>query len=80
VRSLIEIARIFSLVGTLTNLKRCTLQIDNLDKLIFLNKNWPNDPRVGSYLPCNLIELIEVDASLEEEYEGKFELDELVDM
>jgi hypothetical protein len=35
---------------------------------------------VGSYLPCNLIELIEVDASLEEEYEGKFELDELVDM
>ncbi len=71
--SQIEIARIFSLVEILTNWKRCRLSTDNLDKLICINKNWPNNTRVGSYLPCNLIELIEVDASLKERYEGKFE-------
>jgi len=35
----IEIEKVFSLVGILTNLKRCKLKIDNLDKLIFINKN-----------------------------------------
>jgi hypothetical protein len=38
----IKIKRIFSLVGILTSLKRCRLQLENLDKLIFVNKNWPN--------------------------------------
>jgi len=38
--------RIFSLARIFTNLKRC-LQIKFFKKLIFLNKNWPNDPRVG---------------------------------
>jgi hypothetical protein len=36
--SQIEIERIFSLVGILTNLKRCHLQLENLEKNIFLNK------------------------------------------
>jgi hypothetical protein len=26
------------------------LQIDNMKRLIFVNKNWPNGPRVGSML------------------------------
>ncbi len=39
VGSHIEIERIFSLVGIFTNLKRCRLQSDNLDKNIFVNKN-----------------------------------------
>ncbi len=55
------------------NLKRCRLHIDNLNKLIFISKNWPNDPRLSCSLPFNLIELIEVDVSLEEEYKGDFE-------
>jgi hypothetical protein len=31
-------------------------------------------------LPFNLIELIEVDVSLEEEYKGEFEWNKIVDM
>jgi len=34
----IEIERIFSLVGILTNFMRCHLQTKNLEKLIFVNK------------------------------------------
>ncbi len=56
------------------------MHIDNLDKLIFISKNWSNDPRLSCSLFFNLIELIEVDVSLEEEYEGEFEQDKLVDM
>jgi len=37
VGSQIDIKRIFSLVGILTNLRR----------LIFVSKNWPNVPRMG---------------------------------
>ncbi len=63
----------FTLVGMLTNLRR----------LIFVSKNWPNDPRVGFFLLSNLIELIDAYASLEEEFkkhEDELELDEFVDM
>jgi hypothetical protein len=35
----IELEKIFSLVEILTSLKRCRLQLENLDKLIFINKN-----------------------------------------
>jgi len=38
VGSQIEPERIFSLVGILTNLRRCHLQIDNFKKLIFVEK------------------------------------------
>jgi len=47
VGSQIAIEKIFYLVGMLTNLKRCHLQSNNLDKLIFVSKNWANDPRVS---------------------------------
>jgi hypothetical protein len=40
----IEIERIFSLARILTGFKRCRLQLENFDKLIFVSKNWPNDP------------------------------------
>jgi hypothetical protein len=39
VGSQIEIERIFSLARILTNHKRCRLQIENLEKLIFVHKN-----------------------------------------
>jgi hypothetical protein len=46
--SQIETKIFLSLARILTNLKRCHLQSDNLDKIIFVNKNWPSDPRVGT--------------------------------
>jgi hypothetical protein len=35
----IETKRIFSLVGILTNIRKCCLETENLEKLIFVNKN-----------------------------------------
>ncbi len=43
----IEMERIFSLVRILTSRKRSHLQSKNLNILFFVNKNWPNDPRIG---------------------------------
>ncbi len=59
--SQITIEKIFYLVGILTNLKRCHLSSNNLDKLLFVNKNWPNDPRVSCSSHINLIMLVEFD-------------------
>jgi hypothetical protein len=79
----IEIERIFSLVGIFTNLKRCHLQTKNLEKLIFFNKNWLNDFRIGCKSPSNLVEFLEKDVDLKEEleeFEGEFEKDKVVEM
>ncbi len=79
----IETKRIFSLVGILINLRRYRIQLENLEKLIFVNKNWPNDYRVGCKSPSNLLELSGIDANLEEEleqFEGAFEKDEIVNL
>jgi len=35
------------MVGIITSLKHCQLGIENLDKLVLIMKNWPNDPRFG---------------------------------
>jgi hypothetical protein len=37
--SQMEIEEFFSLVGIFTNLKRCKLQLDNLEKLVLMSKN-----------------------------------------
>jgi hypothetical protein len=81
--SQIEIKRIFSLARILTNLRRCHLQIENLKKLIFVNKNWPNDFRIGCKFPSNLVEFLEKDVYFKEElekFEGEFERDEVVEV
>lgn len=70
-------------MGILTNLKRCHIQSENLENLIFVNKNWPNDPINGCKLPSNLVELIETILGFEKElewFEGSFEQDEIVDI
>jgi hypothetical protein len=67
VGSQIETEKKYSLVEIITNLKRCCLQSNNLNKIIFISKNWPNDPKVGCSSPSSLIELIEADLALEEE-------------
>jgi hypothetical protein len=51
--------------------------IKNLNKLIFVNKNQPNDPIIGCKSPYNLVDLFETDLNLEEEFEGAFERDEI---
>ncbi len=83
VSSQIETKHIFSLVGIVTNLRRCHLQSKNLEKLIFVNQNWPNDPRLRCKTPSNFVEFIEKDKIIEEEleeFEGGFEREEIVDM
>jgi len=42
--------------------------------LIFVNKNWPNDPRIGYKSPSSLVDLIETHVDLEEELEDLKEL------
>jgi len=60
VGSQIETKRIFSLTWIFINIKTCIFQLDNLDTLIFLNKNWPNDHRIG----CKPMKLIEINFSV----------------
>jgi hypothetical protein len=59
VRSQIETKRIFSLACILTNLRKYHLQLENLNFLIFVNKNWLSDLRDGCKLPSNLVDLIQ---------------------
>jgi hypothetical protein len=56
--------RIFFLGGILINLKRCRFQIENLEKLIFVNKNWPNDPKIRCKFSSNLLKFLEKDINL----------------
>jgi hypothetical protein len=39
-----------NIVGIFTSLRRCQLEVENLDSLVVIYNNWPNDARVG----CNL--------------------------
>ncbi len=82
VGSQIEIKNIFSLTEILTNLKRCHLQLDNLEKWIFMNKNWLNDARMGCKALNNLVMLIAFKLDLEQElneFESSFEQHEWIE-
>ncbi len=67
VRSQIGTKRIFSLTKILTNLKKCCLQSKHLEKLIFVKKNWPNDPKIDCKSPSSLVDLIQTNVDLQEE-------------
>jgi hypothetical protein len=59
------------------------LQSENLDKLIFVSKNWPNDPKIGCKSPSTLANFIENDLNLEEEFEEfdkTFERDKVMEL
>ncbi len=61
-------------------MRRCRLQSENLEKLIFVGKNWLNDARVGCKSLGDLVKFIEMDAQLEKmlhEFEGEFEQEEI---
>ncbi len=48
-----------------------------------MNKNQPNDCKVGCKSPLNLLKFIGIDVDLEKElqqFEGAFEKDEIVDL
>jgi hypothetical protein len=47
VGSHIEIECIFSVVGVITTFQCYKLGINNLDYLILVIKNWPNDAHIG---------------------------------
>jgi hypothetical protein len=73
----------FYLARSLTILKRCHLQSKNLEKLIFVSQNWPNDPWLGCKTPSNFVEFIKKDKIIGEEleeFEGEFEREEIVNM
>lgn len=43
----VETERIFSVVGLITAARRRHIGPDNLNKLVLIRENWPEDPRVG---------------------------------
>ncbi len=53
----------------LTNMSRCKLQCDNLEKLILVKQNWPNDSRLKYNSRINSIKLIET-LTLKEKLKG----------
>jgi len=69
VESQIEIERIFLRLEFLLILGDVVLQIENLEKLIFVNKNWPCDPKTGCKSLSDLLEFLERDMDIEEELE-----------
>jgi hypothetical protein len=59
------------------------LLFKRLESLIFVNKIWPNDLKIGCKSSFNVIKLLERDIGLEEElekFEVEFERDEVVEM
>jgi hypothetical protein len=60
----IEIEKKNSLVGIATNLKRCCLQSNNLEKLILVGKNWSNDIKVSCKTFSIFVKLIDFDLDL----------------
>jgi hypothetical protein len=70
--SQIQIERIFSIVGIMIPFFRFQLQIENLDKLIFINKNWPHDPCVGCTKFFDFAFVCEVESYLIKELDAEF--------
>jgi len=70
VGSQIEIEKMFNLIGVLTALKRCHLQVQNLDQIITIINNWLDDPCQNCTPNANLKIYLKVEIILvEEEYE-----------
>ncbi len=68
----IETKHIFPLVDILTNLHQCKLQIDKLERLIFVNKKWPNNLRLGCNNPKDMEEVVELEIKLACKLEEEF--------
>ncbi len=69
--SQIKIKWIFIVVGIITNLKKSKLGIENLNSLIFIIKNWPNDAYVGCdgpWKPKVMVKFLKMDSVRIEKY------------
>jgi hypothetical protein len=77
--SQIEIEKIFSLIHIQINLKNCHLKLENLENLISVNKNWPNDVRIGCKAFSSLLELTNCEIDLKElnEFQSSFKQEQL---
>ncbi len=65
--SQIETKCVFNLVGVLTTLKHYHLQVENMDRIIMVVKNWPNDPCHNCKPNANLKEYLKDEDSLAKE-------------
>jgi hypothetical protein len=52
------------LCGIATNLKRCCLQSNDLEKLILVSKNWTNDVKVSCKTFSIFVKLIDFELDL----------------
>jgi hypothetical protein len=56
-----------SFTKILTNLTKCHLQLDYFEKIIYVNKDWSNDAKVGCKVLNNLVNLIDFELNLKQE-------------
>jgi hypothetical protein len=56
-----------SLTKILTNLTKCHLQLDYFEKIIYVNKDWSSDAKVGCKVLNNLVNLIDFELDLKQE-------------
>ncbi len=59
------------------------MQIEILEKLILLSKNWSNDLKVGCKSPSNLVHFIKAKGDFKkelEQFERDFEIDEISEL
>ncbi len=54
----------FNFARVLTSLWHCCLQVENLDWIITIVKNWPNDPCLNCKKKMNMKEYMKVEVSL----------------
>lgn len=66
----VETKRMFSLASVLKTLRCCHLQVENLDKIIIVVKNWSNDPCLNRTTDSNFKDYVKSEVALvEENYE-----------
>jgi len=74
----IEAERIFSICGILTQLRRNRMSDHMLDKLVYINKNYPNSrllPPVPTEFPATLEQLVAAERDNVEQLEAEAEDD-----
>lgn len=74
-RSQIETEQIFNIVKILTSLRWCRLNVQNLDKLVMILKNWPNDARTNcsSLVVMGMVEFLKVEDKMLDDFEKELE-------
>lgn len=73
-RSRIETEHIFSVASVLTSLCHCHLGLSNMDSLLMIYKNWPDNTRAHcKSAPNNVQEFFEPEFRLLDDYEDNLE-------